>query len=157
VAAARQHHRGDLVAARQPAAAGECAERSAGRGPGAVHRGRVLFAKDFSFIDRTSRDGLTRLDAEALVKRYTHQANAWGLLWGEEATVGNGYKYRIKDFAAFYLGRITGTPIAFHEQRTTACGPPGGRAPRSTSRRGCGSTGVRGSFWVWFALPSARI
>jgi hypothetical protein len=114
----------------------------------------VLFAKDFSFIDRTSRDGLARLYAEALVKRYTHQANAWGLLWdgndagaaggrfillgddaipalvgllddatvvdwyagSEEATVGNGYRYRIKDFAAFYLGRITGKPIAFHDQ-----------------------------------------
>ncbi|HEX8114227.1 MAG TPA: hypothetical protein VF516_41140 [Kofleriaceae bacterium] len=114
----------------------------------------VLFAKDFSFIDRTSRDGLARLYAEALVKRYTGQANAWGLLWdgndagpaggrfillgddaipalvhllddttvvdwyagSEEATVGNGYKYRIKDFAAFYLGRITGKPIAFHDE-----------------------------------------
>jgi hypothetical protein len=112
----------------------------------------VLFTKDFSFIDRTSRDGLARLYAEALVKRYTGHANAWGLLWdgndagpvggrfillgevaipalvallddatvvdwyagSEEATVGNGYKYRIKDFAAFYLSRILVKPIAFH-------------------------------------------
>jgi hypothetical protein len=114
----------------------------------------VLFAKDFSFIDRTSRPGLARLYAEALVKRYTGHANAWGLLWdgndagpvggrfillgadaipalvalleddtvvdwyagSEEATVGNGYKYRIKDFAAFYLSRIVVKPIAFHAQ-----------------------------------------
>ena len=112
----------------------------------------VLFAKDFSFIDRTSRDGLAKLYAEALVKHYTGQANAWGLLWdgndagtaggrfillgddaipalvallddatvvdwyggSEDATVGNGHKYRIKDFAAFYLGRIVAKPIAFH-------------------------------------------
>jgi len=31
-----------------------------------------------------------------------------------EATVGNGYQYRIKDFAAYYLARIKGIPIAFH-------------------------------------------
>ena len=32
----------------------------------------------------------------------------------EAATVGNGARYRIKDFAAFYLSRIVGQPIAFH-------------------------------------------
>jgi hypothetical protein len=112
----------------------------------------VLFAKDFSFIDRTNHDRLALLYAEALVKRYTGHANAWGMLWdgndagqvggrfivlgndaipalvtlledgsvvdwyagSEDATVGNGHKYRIKDFAAFYLGRILGKPIAFH-------------------------------------------
>lgn len=31
-----------------------------------------------------------------------------------EATVGNAYQYRIKDFAAYYLARIKGIPIAFH-------------------------------------------
>lgn len=32
----------------------------------------------------------------------------------KEATVGNAYHYRIKDFAAFYLGRIRRIPVAFH-------------------------------------------
>lgn len=32
----------------------------------------------------------------------------------EEATVGNARGYRIKDFAAFYLSRITKTPMAWH-------------------------------------------
>lgn len=34
----------------------------------------------------------------------------------EEATVGNGARYRIKDFAAFYLGRMRGKPVPFHDQ-----------------------------------------
>jgi hypothetical protein len=114
----------------------------------------VLFAKDFSFIDRTSHDGLARLYGEALVHRYTGHANAWGLLWdgndagpvggrflllghaaipalvallddptvvdwyagSEDATVGNGHRYRIRDFAAFYLGRILARPVAFHAE-----------------------------------------
>lgn len=33
----------------------------------------------------------------------------------EEATVGNRARYRIEDFAAFYLGRIVRHPIAFHD------------------------------------------
>jgi len=112
----------------------------------------VLFANKFSFIDRTSHEGLARLYAEALVKRYTGHANAWGFLWdhddvgqvggrfmilgqaaiptllellgdstlvdwyegSEEATVGNGHHYRIKDFAAFYLGRLTRHEVPFH-------------------------------------------
>jgi hypothetical protein len=32
----------------------------------------------------------------------------------EEATLGNSAKYRVRDFAAFYLARITNHPIAFH-------------------------------------------
>lgn len=37
-----------------------------------------------------------------------------------EATLGNDYQYRIKDFAAFYLSKITNIPIRFyldHAQR----------------------------------------
>jgi hypothetical protein len=33
----------------------------------------------------------------------------------EEATIGNGYKYRIKDFAAFYISRIRNIPISFYQ------------------------------------------
>jgi len=33
----------------------------------------------------------------------------------KEATVGNAYQYRIKDFAAFYLSNITDTSIRFHQ------------------------------------------
>jgi hypothetical protein len=32
----------------------------------------------------------------------------------EEATVGNGHRYRIKDFAAYYLGLLVKHPVAFH-------------------------------------------
>jgi hypothetical protein len=32
----------------------------------------------------------------------------------EEATVGNGYGYRIKDFAAYYIGRILGHPLKYY-------------------------------------------
>lgn len=31
-----------------------------------------------------------------------------------EATVGNGYGYRIKDFAAYYIGRILGSPLKYY-------------------------------------------
>jgi hypothetical protein len=34
----------------------------------------------------------------------------------EGATVGNGYGFRIKDYAAFYLGKIKRIPVAFHER-----------------------------------------
>lgn len=33
----------------------------------------------------------------------------------EEATIGNAYQYRIKDFAAFYLSKIKNIPIKFHQ------------------------------------------
>ena len=32
----------------------------------------------------------------------------------EEATVGNAYKFRIKDFAAYYISKITRKPLAYH-------------------------------------------
>jgi len=32
----------------------------------------------------------------------------------EEATVGNGYGFRIKDYASFYAGIVNRTPITFH-------------------------------------------
>jgi hypothetical protein len=31
-----------------------------------------------------------------------------------EATTGNGYGYRIKDFAAYYIGRIIGEPLKYY-------------------------------------------
>jgi hypothetical protein len=34
----------------------------------------------------------------------------------KEATVGNAYHYRIKDFAAYYLGSIRRIPVAFHRE-----------------------------------------
>jgi hypothetical protein len=33
----------------------------------------------------------------------------------EEATLGNGARYRVRDFAAFYLARITNQTLPFHE------------------------------------------
>ena len=34
----------------------------------------------------------------------------------DEATAGNGARYRIKDFAAFYLARLVGLPLAAHPE-----------------------------------------
>lgn len=34
----------------------------------------------------------------------------------EQATIGNVYGFRIKDYAAFYLGKIKRIPVAFHER-----------------------------------------
>ena len=34
----------------------------------------------------------------------------------QEATLGNSLRYRVKDAAAYYLGKLTGVPVAFHEQ-----------------------------------------
>jgi hypothetical protein len=31
-----------------------------------------------------------------------------------EATVGNAYAYRVKDFAAYYIGRILGSPLKYY-------------------------------------------
>ncbi|MCH2044851.1 MAG: hypothetical protein MK212_12100 [Saprospiraceae bacterium] len=33
----------------------------------------------------------------------------------EEATVGNAYRFRVKDFAAYYIGKITRIPVVYHE------------------------------------------
>ncbi|MCK9636300.1 MAG: hypothetical protein M0R41_08485 [Methylobacter tundripaludum] len=33
----------------------------------------------------------------------------------EEATIGNSLKYRVKDAAAYYIGKIAGIPVQFHE------------------------------------------
>ena len=33
----------------------------------------------------------------------------------QEATLGNSLAYRVKDAAAYYLGKITGTPVRFHD------------------------------------------
>ena len=34
----------------------------------------------------------------------------------QEATIGNAYQYRIKDFAAFYISKITNIPVPFHQE-----------------------------------------
>lgn len=46
------------------------------------------------------------LDDDAVVDRYEGS---------ELATVGNRYRVRVKDVAAYYLGRITRHPVPFHE------------------------------------------
>lgn len=33
----------------------------------------------------------------------------------KEATIGNSLKYRVKDAAAYYIGKIAGIPVQFHE------------------------------------------
>lgn len=36
----------------------------------------------------------------------------------EEAVVGNGYGFRVKDFAAYYIGRILGSPLKYYHDLT---------------------------------------
>jgi len=33
----------------------------------------------------------------------------------QEATLGNSLEYRVKDAAAYFLGKLTGAPVAFHD------------------------------------------
>jgi hypothetical protein len=33
----------------------------------------------------------------------------------EEATIGNGYEYRVKDFAAYFISQITGIPYTIYQ------------------------------------------
>jgi hypothetical protein len=104
----------------------------------------ALFKHDFSFLDRHDNAEVARIYAEALAHHTVPAANVWGLLWindrvgelggrfvmlgadavpalrallddrSEQATLGNGARYRICDFAAYYLARITGQSLAFH-------------------------------------------
>jgi hypothetical protein len=114
----------------------------------------ILFARDVLFLERSGRERVADIYAEALRRQYTPHTNAWGLLWendeageagnrflilgdravpalrallddtsilahyegSEEATLGNRAQYRVKDFAAYYLGRILRHPIPFHRQ-----------------------------------------
>jgi hypothetical protein len=39
-----------------------------------------------------------------------------GYFGSEEATIGNGAKFRIRDFAAYYLSQIVGKPLALKEE-----------------------------------------
>lgn len=34
----------------------------------------------------------------------------------EEATIGNAYQYRVKDFAAFYISKIKNIPVEFYQE-----------------------------------------
>lgn len=65
-----------------------------------------LLGGRFVMLERDAVPALERLlDDTTVVDTYEGS---------EEATLGNGARYRIKDFAAFYLSRIIGHPIAFH-------------------------------------------
>ena len=49
------------------------------------------------------------------LQQLLNNANAVLFEGSEEATIGNQYQYRIKDFAAFYLSKITNFPITFYQ------------------------------------------
>jgi hypothetical protein len=67
-----------------------------------------LLGGRFVMLERDAIPALTSLlDNATIVDRYEGS---------EDATLGNGARYRIKDFAAFYLARIVGHPIAFHRE-----------------------------------------
>lgn len=50
----------------------------------------------------------------ALVKLLDDGSTHLKYLGSVEATVGNAYGYRVKDFAAYYLGRILGRPLKYY-------------------------------------------
>lgn len=52
----------------------------------------------------------------ALVGLLDDASRPLGYAGGEDATVGNAYGFRVKDFAAFYLGRIKRISVAFHQR-----------------------------------------
>lgn len=60
----------------------------------------------FSMIGKSSVPHL-----QALLDNSNHLVYAGS----KEATIGNAYQYRIKDFAAFYLAKITNVPITFYK------------------------------------------
>lgn len=45
-------------------------------------------------------------------------ADTFLYIGSQEATLGNSLGYRVKDAAAYYIGQISGIPIAFHEETT---------------------------------------
>jgi hypothetical protein len=51
----------------------------------------------------------------ALVRLLDNDAAPLIYSGSKEATVGNAYQFRIKDFAAYYLGRILNRGVAWHE------------------------------------------
>lgn len=65
-----------------------------------------LLGGRFIMLDRSSIPALRPLLADDTVVDWYEGS--------EEATVGNAARYRIKDFAAFYLARIINHPLAFH-------------------------------------------
>lgn len=50
----------------------------------------------------------------ALVELLDDDTIVYSYVGSEDATVGNRYKFRIKDFAAYYISRITAHPVPFH-------------------------------------------
>ena len=48
-----------------------------------------------------------------------------------EAMLGNSFHYRVKDAAGYYLGKLTGHPLEFHE---TARGPRHRTRPAARGR-----------------------
>lgn len=62
----------------------------------------------FLTIGKKSIPALSRLlDDERTILKYQGS---------KEATVGNAYRYRVKDFAAYYIGRILGNPLKYHPE-----------------------------------------
>lgn len=53
-------------------------------------------------------------DAIAALRPLLDNAEPVAYEGSEDATVGNEQMYRVKDLAAYYLGRLTGKPVAFH-------------------------------------------
>jgi hypothetical protein len=49
----------------------------------------------------------------ALVGLLDNESQSLEYLGSIESTIGNSYKYRIKDFAAYYLGRILAKPLEY--------------------------------------------
>ena len=66
----------------------------------------------FSMIGKSSVPPL-----QALLDNSSHSLVYAG---SKEATIGNAYQYHIKDFAAFYLSKITGIPITFYKEMEKA-------------------------------------
>jgi hypothetical protein len=68
-------------------------------------------------LDGAAGQHLVALGAAAAVALTPLLNDARPIIYGgsEEATVGNSYNYRVKDFAAFFIHCITGLPYSLHK------------------------------------------
>ncbi len=57
---------------------------------------------------------MRQFSAPVLIKLLDDERSDLEYQGSAEATIGNGYRYRIKDFAAYYLGRMMGKPLKYY-------------------------------------------
>lgn len=57
----------------------------------------------------------TGLNAVPHLVRLLNESSVLVYAGSEEATIGNGLQYRVKDAVAYYIGKLKGIPVTFHQ------------------------------------------